>query len=100
MSTCNDCANNSYCKLPSRGVCNPAEDCKMFTPAPKPCICKPAPEYKPMTDYEIDAMERIMGQIELGYIDINGFDDTDEIRLIENALYEYEQNHKGENKNA
>lgn len=54
-------------------------------------------ERKPMTKYESAALERIMSQIELGYIDINGFDDTDEIRLIENALYEYEENHKGDN---
>lgn len=96
MSTCNDCANSSFCKLPSKGVCNPAEDCKIFSPAPKPNKATPVPEYKPMADYEIDAMERIMGQIELGYIDLDGFDNTDEIRLIENALYEYEKNHKGE----
>ena len=49
-----------------------------------------------MTKYEIAALERIMSQIELGYTDINGDDDTDEIRLIENALYEYEENHKGD----
>lgn len=54
-------------------------------------------ERKPMSTYEIAALERIMNQIELGYIDINGEDDTDEIRLIENALYEYEENHKGDN---
>lgn len=96
MSTCNDCANSSYCKLPSKGVCNKAEDCKMFNPAPKPHISTPALKYKPMTEHEIAALERIMNQIELGYIDLSDYNDTDEIRLIENALYEYEQNHKGE----
>ena len=53
-------------------------------------------DHRAMAKYEIAALERIMGQIELGYIDINGEDDTDEIRLIENALYEYEENHKGD----
>lgn len=57
---------------------------------------KVADDHRAMTKYEIAALERVTGQIELGYIDINGEDDTDEIRLIENALYEYEENHKGD----
>lgn len=30
MSTCKQCGRFEYCNFPSKGVCSPAEDCRLF----------------------------------------------------------------------